>query len=94
MSEAMSPVNTVDPDLALSEAKHRVLKIQTKLHGRTCEILTRLTGLVESPVPGNRHAGFGKRPEETERSKDRNRAPGRLHQAVSSGRVLNACPRS
>ena len=33
MSEGMSPVNTVDPDLALSEAKHRVLKIQTKLHG-------------------------------------------------------------
>jgi RNA-directed DNA polymerase len=29
----MSPVNTVDPDLALSEARHRVLKIQTKLHG-------------------------------------------------------------
>lgn len=26
-------MNTVDPDLALNEAKHRVLKIQTKLHG-------------------------------------------------------------
>lgn len=24
------------------------------------------TGLAESPVPGNRHAGFGKRPEESD----------------------------
>ena len=37
------------------------------------------TGLVERPVPGNGHAGCGKRPGETDRSKDRNRAPGRLH---------------
>jgi hypothetical protein len=33
-------------------------------------------------VPGNRHAGFGKRPEETARLKDRNRASGRLHHRV------------
>ena len=30
-------------------------------------------------MPGNGHAGCGKRPGETDRSKDRNRAPGRLH---------------
>ena len=39
-------------------------------------------GLVESPVPGNRHAGFGKRSGETARSKDRNRASGRLSPIV------------
>jgi hypothetical protein len=33
-----------------------------------------LTGLVESPVPGNRPAGFGGRAEETGRSKGRHRA--------------------
>jgi hypothetical protein len=32
---------------------------------------------VESPVLSNGHAGFGGRPEETDRSKDRHRASGR-----------------
>jgi len=39
-------------------------------------------GLAESPVPGNRHAGFGKRSGETGRSKDRHRAPGRLRESI------------
>ena len=30
-------------------------------------------------MPGDGHAGCGKRPGETGRSKDRNRAPGRFH---------------
>src|SRR5258707_4994665 len=38
------------------------------------------TGLGERPVPGEGHAGCGKRYGETGRSKDRNRAPGRFHQ--------------
>ena len=35
---------------------------------------------VESPVPGDRHAGFGERPGETGREQSRYRAPGRLNQ--------------
>src|SRR6266851_2427160 len=38
----------------------------------------RTTGIVESPLLSNGHGGFGKRPGETGRSKDRHRAPGRL----------------
>src|SRR6266545_3499700 len=38
----------------------------------------RTTGLVESPLLSNGHGGFGKRPGETGRSKDRHRASGRL----------------
>ena len=38
-----------------------------------------MTGLVESPVPGNRHAGFGRRLGETHRWKHRQGAPGRPH---------------
>ena len=34
-------------------------------------------GLMESPVRGNTHAGFGGRPAETDRLKGRNRAAGR-----------------
>ncbi len=37
------------------------------------------TKLVESPLLRNGHGGFGKRPGETCRWKDRQRAPGRLH---------------
>ena len=33
-------------------------------------------------MPGNRHAGFGKRSGETGRSKDRHRAPGRLRESI------------
>jgi len=39
---------------------------------------TGTTGLAESPLLSNGHGGFGKRPGETGRSKDRHRAPGRL----------------
>src|SRR5436190_18898527 len=39
----------------------------------------RLTaGPVESPVPGDGHAGFGERPGETGREQSRHRAPGLL----------------
>ena len=34
---------------------------------------------VESPLPGNRHGGFGERPGETDREQSRHRAPGRLN---------------
>lgn len=37
------------------------------------------TGLVESPVLSNGHAGFGRRDEETDQSKDRHRASSRPH---------------
>jgi hypothetical protein len=37
--------------------------------------------LVESPVRGNSHAGFGGRPAETERPKGRHRAAGRPYLA-------------
>jgi len=37
---------------------------------------------VESPVLSNGHAGFGGRPEETDRSKDRHRASGRPNRAA------------
>lgn len=40
------------------------------------------TGLVESPVPGNRPAGFGGRTEETGRSKDRYRVSVRPYNYV------------
>jgi transposase len=36
---------------------------------------------VESPVLGDGYAGFGRRPGETDRSEDRNRAPGRPYKA-------------
>ena len=39
----------------------------------------RPAGLVESPVPSNGHAGFGRRDEETDQSKDRHRASSRPH---------------
>jgi transposase len=42
---------------------------------------------VESPVPGNRHAGFGRRLGETHRWKHRQGAPGRPH-----WHVLEAVP--
>jgi hypothetical protein len=35
---------------------------------------------VESPLLSNGHGGFGKRPEETDRPKDRHRASGRLRE--------------
>jgi hypothetical protein len=38
------------------------------------------TGLVESPLLSNGHGGFGKRPGETDRPKDRHRASGRLRE--------------
>ena len=38
-----------------------------------------MTGLVESPLPGNGHAGFGRRLGETHRWKHRQGAPGRPH---------------
>jgi hypothetical protein len=34
---------------------------------------------VESPVLSNGHAGFGERPEETDREQSRHRASGRLY---------------
>ena len=37
------------------------------------------TALVESPVHGNGHAGFGGRPAETDRWRHRHRAAGRPH---------------
>jgi putative transposase len=37
------------------------------------------TGLAESPVLSNGHAGFGRRAEETDQSKDRHRASSRPH---------------
>jgi len=39
----------------------------------------RPAGLVESPVLSNGHAGFGRRDEETDQSKDRHRASSRPH---------------
>jgi hypothetical protein len=41
---------------------------------------------VESPLPGNRHDGFGERPGETDRKQFRHRAPGRLNHSESSRR--------
>jgi hypothetical protein len=35
---------------------------------------------VESPLPGDRHGGFGERPGETDQEQSRHRAPGRLDQ--------------
>lgn len=37
---------------------------------------------MESPLPGDRHGGFGERPGETDREQSRHRAPGRLNHAV------------
>ncbi len=43
----------------------------------------RLTaGTVESPVPGDAHAGFGERPGETGQEQSRHRAPGRLNRSI------------
>jgi hypothetical protein len=50
-------------------------------HGMTQD-RANLTGLVESPVPGNRPAGFGGRAEETGRSKDRYRVSVRPYNYV------------
>jgi hypothetical protein len=41
---------------------------------------------VESPVPGDGHAGFGERPGETGQEQSRYRAPGRLNR-VNGGTV-------
>jgi hypothetical protein len=38
---------------------------------------------VESPLPGDRHGGFGERPGETDREQSRHRAPGRLNQTLT-----------
>jgi hypothetical protein len=38
------------------------------------------TDTVESPLPRDRHGGFGERPGETDREQSRHRAPGRLNQ--------------
>jgi hypothetical protein len=65
-------VNTDELESALMRAELRVLEIQTKLHRWE-------TGLVERPLRWEPHGGCGKRLGETGRSKDRNRAPGRLH---------------
>ena len=43
----------------------------------------RPAGLVESPVPSNGHAGFGRRDEETDQSKDRHRASSRPHSNIT-----------
>jgi hypothetical protein len=43
-------------------------------------ITTTTTRLVESPLLSNGHGGFGKRPGETDRPKDRHRASGRLRE--------------
>jgi transposase len=48
-----------------------------------------MTGLVESPLPGNRHAGFGRRLGETHRWKHRQGAPGRPHFYLLEGRGLD-----
>jgi RNA-directed DNA polymerase len=40
---------------------------------------------VESPLPRDRHGGFGERPGETDREQSRHRAPGRLNQTPSTG---------
>ena len=40
-------------------------------------------------MPGDGHAGCGKRPGETGRSKDRNRAPGRFHHRLFSHITMN-----
>ena len=40
---------------------------------------------MESPLPGDRHGGFGERPGETDREQPRHRAPGRLNHAPGSG---------
>jgi hypothetical protein len=73
-------VNTDGLELTLYWAGRRVREIQTKLHrwannGRS----DMPTGLVESPVLSNGHAGFGRRAEETDQSKDRHRASSRPH---------------
>jgi len=43
---------------------------------------TNPTGLVESPVLSNGHAGFGRRPGETDQRQRWHRAPGRPHPRV------------
>ncbi len=45
----------------------------------------RSTGLVESPVPSNGHAGFGGRPKETGWSKGQYRASGRPYVILVRG---------
>jgi hypothetical protein len=55
----------------------------------TCE--PRLTATaVESPLPGDRHGGFGERPGETGRWQHRNRAPGRLNSLAGGSGSMGA----
>jgi hypothetical protein len=45
---------------------------------------------VESPLPGDRHGGFGERPGETDREQSRHRAPGRLNQRLGPATAWDA----
>jgi hypothetical protein len=74
-------VNTDELDDALYGAELRVLKIQAKLH-RWARMSP--TGLVERPVPGDRHAGCGKRPGETGRSTRPEPRPGPTSPSTAS----------
>ena len=49
----------------------------------------RPAGHVESPVPSNGHAGFGRRDEETDQSKDRHRASSRPHNEPEQDEILD-----
>jgi hypothetical protein len=46
---------------------------------------------VESPVPGDGHAGFGERPGETGQEQSGYRAPGRLNRVTSGDHFRGAC---
>lgn len=75
-------MNIDDPWPDLDQAELRVLAMQRKLH--------HLTGLVESPVLRNGHAGFGGRPGETGWSKDQYRVPGRPYVVMVGSRHEHA----
>ncbi len=45
---------------------------------------------VESPLPGDRHGGFGERPGETDWEQPRHRAPGRLDQSAGQRAVASS----
>ncbi len=47
---------------------------------------------MESPLPGDRHGGFGERPGETDRKQSRHRAPGRLNHAIIITPAVCAAP--
>jgi hypothetical protein len=70
-------VNTDELERALIGAERRVLEIQAKLHrwARAANGTCGEPGAMPSRTPGS-GSGSG----ETDRSKDRHRAPGRLHQ--------------